>query len=135
MHDDNGLRLPPALEIFGADLALRMRALYTPQPATPSRRRRPWQLVKRHSRISAGVAFVALAAASAGLADAAGVLGTAQPTSPNTDQVAPLAQAPERELVFDSRASRGAELGAERRVPEQALDRRAQCIGIAGMDH
>jgi hypothetical protein len=95
MHDDDNLRLPPALELFGADLALRMRALDTPQPVRPSPRRRPWQLVKRHSRISAGVVFVALAAGSAGLADAAGVLGTAQPTSPNTNQVAPLAQAPD----------------------------------------
>jgi hypothetical protein len=95
MDDENRLGLPPALQAYGADLALRMRALYIPQPAAPRPRRRPWPMVKRHSRISAAVAFVALAAASAGLADAAGVLGTAQPTSPNTNQVAPLAQAPD----------------------------------------
>jgi hypothetical protein len=94
MRDENALGLPPALETFGADLALRMRELHG-QSSAPRPRRRPWQLVKQHSRISAAVAFAALAAASAGLADASGLLGTAQPTSPNTDQVAPLAQAPD----------------------------------------
>ena len=49
--------------------------------------------VRRHTRISAGVAFAALVAASAGIAEASGALGTAQPTSPNSDLRAPLAQA------------------------------------------
>jgi hypothetical protein len=96
MHEEPDVRLPPALETFGADLAARMRALYEPRPSLDDRQsRRRWNLVKRHSRISAGVAFIAIAAASTGLAGASGLLGTAQPTSPNTDQVAPLAQAPD----------------------------------------
>jgi hypothetical protein len=95
MREGTDLRLPPALELYGANLALRMRTLDEPQPSATGVRARAWQLVKRHSRISVGVAFVALAAGSAGLADAAGILGTAQPTSPNTNQIAPLAQAPD----------------------------------------
>ena len=95
MLEDMDLRLPPALQTFGADfIAAIERTHHQPvvahEPA-PSRR---WRgLVRRHTRISAGVAFAALVAASAGIAEASGAFGTAQPTSPNTDQVAPLAQA------------------------------------------
>jgi hypothetical protein len=101
MLEDTDLRLPPALQTFGADFALAMeRAHHQPVVGTvPAQRRlrrqpRGWrELVRRHTRISAGVALVALVAASAGIAEASGVLGTAQPTNINSDQRAPLAQA------------------------------------------
>jgi hypothetical protein len=97
MPEDTDLRLPPALQTFGADFALAMERAHQQSVvggAPAQRQQRRWrELVRRHTRISAGVALAALVATSAGIAEASGVLGTAQPTNINSNQRAPLAQA------------------------------------------
>jgi hypothetical protein len=87
MPDD--FQLPPALQAFGVTLIARAG---DPLPARPRLRRALW----RRPRMGTAVAFVALAGVGSGLAGAAGVFNTAQPTSPNTQQVAPLAQEPDQ---------------------------------------
>ena len=96
MLDDTDRRLPPALETFAADLALAMAIAHDhARHGKPSRRSRLRAIIRRHTRISAGVALAALVVASAGIADASGVLGTAQPTVPGSGQRAPVALAPD----------------------------------------
>jgi hypothetical protein len=68
--------------------------------ASPGRRDRGrrgrWRRFKRPSRVGAAVVLVALCGGSAALADVMGVFNSAQPTSPNGDQVAVLAQGPDQ---------------------------------------
>ena len=94
MPDQIDAQLPPALESFGVALIARAG---DPIAARPSLRRgRLSRPLARPSRLATAIAFIVLAGAGTGLAGAAGVFNTAQPTNPNTQQVAPLAQAPDQ---------------------------------------
>jgi hypothetical protein len=96
MHDDLDLRLPPALETFGDALLATMQDATEPMLAVNPRDRRGWWRFRRPSRIGAAAVLVALCGGSAALADVTGAFNSAQPTSPNGDQVAALAPGPDQ---------------------------------------